>query len=248
MSVRSPDRKAYRLDVHRGISRSHRDAEQVRAVILQLVGEGFSYEAVGASVGVSGTTCRNIATGRSQQIKRTAAERLEGLSRAGVIAATPPFGVVPIVGTRRRIEALMSLGWRIGDISDRAGISLYGHYENASGVARSTHDAVAAVYEQLWQTPGPSSITRQRARAAGWAPPMAWDDIDDPQAEPCVGAEGQRRDAIVEDVEWLLSTAHGLQAAIERLGLKQQSLERALLRAGRSDLIGRLKRADREAS
>jgi hypothetical protein len=37
--------------------------------------------------------------------------------------------------------------------------------------------------------PGPSHRTRARARALGYAPPLAWDDdaIDDPSAQPCPG-------------------------------------------------------------
>lgn len=43
---------------------------------------------------------------------------------------------------------------------------------------------VRALYDELWQTPGPSLVTRRRAAAKGWPPPLWWDDdeIDNPAA------------------------------------------------------------------
>ena len=45
---------------------------------------------------------------------------------------------------------------------------------------------VAAVYDELCMTPGPSKIAAAKARHMGFAPPLAWDEttIDDPTATP----------------------------------------------------------------
>lgn len=51
-----------------------------------------------------------------------------------------------------------------------------------------------------------------------------------------------RRNAIVEDAEWIAETGGGFVEAARRIGLRVASLDTALRRAGRADLITRLRR------
>lgn len=54
-------------------------------------------------------------------------------------------------------------------------------------VTAHTAAAVAAVYDELWSIHGTgpgSRALRGRAEREGWPPPMAWDDVDDPQEQP----------------------------------------------------------------
>jgi hypothetical protein len=195
---------------------------------------------------MSGTALRDILAGRTGGTQQPVAQRLMAVNRRALYAAAGPNDMVPSVGYLRRMRALVAIGYTTRYL-DSLGIDIT---KPTARVYASVWRRGVAVYDELWATPGPSKRSRSIAAGKGWAIPLAWDDssIDDPAATPCVGDAGPRREALVEDVEFLLATAHGLRSAIERLGLKQQSLERALLRAGRSDLIGRLKRADREAS
>lgn len=97
---------------------------------------------------------------------------------------------IPVLGTRRRLQALAALGWRYSDIADRMGVAKCRIGHLAVGVNptvhRDTAAAVAAVYEQLSMTVGPSQYNRTLAAGRGWAPPLAWDDdrIDDPAGRP----------------------------------------------------------------
>ena len=84
--------------------------------------------------------------------------------------------------TQRRIRALQAIGWRLSDI-DR----LLGGPGVSNGVWNmlqqptvhvDTAARVAALYDWLHMRPGPSERTRALAVMRGWAPPLAWDDID----------------------------------------------------------------------
>jgi hypothetical protein len=109
-----------------------------------------------------------------------------------------PEGTVPAVGTVRRLQALAVMGWPAARLSRETGLSTYLIHRLTSGalstVTVAEHRAVATVYDRLsTASPGLCGVshiaaraTRDRAAAAGWAPPAAWDDdtIDDPAAIP----------------------------------------------------------------
>lgn len=89
---------------------------------------------------------------------------------------------VPARGVHRRLQALARMGWTWGEINRRLG-----HAEGVNRVSRllasdkvhvTTFRKVDALYRELHMKPGPSELSRQRAIAKGWAPPLAWDDID----------------------------------------------------------------------
>lgn len=97
--------------------------------------------------------------------------------------------VVDGTGTRRRIQALMALGWN-GDAIDaligRRRTYTVAVLRGTGPVQRSTADLYRAAYDHLSMKLGPSWHTRNRARRNGWLPPLAWDDdrIDDPSYTP----------------------------------------------------------------
>lgn len=91
-------------------------------------------------------------------------------------------------GTRRRIQALAALGWPAHALGPHLGIC---HQQviklgKDARVRPATAYRVGRLYERLSGTPGPSDQLSARARAAGWAPPLAWHDIDidDPATQP----------------------------------------------------------------
>lgn len=111
-----------------------------------------------------------------------------------------PTTVAPLVsgrGAQRRVQALHARGWMAEDLAPVVGLSAV-TLERVLWQATITpraHAIIAAAYELLWNaTPPCSDLARQhemaRAAANGWAPPMAWDDIDtDP--EPQLGDVGE---------------------------------------------------------
>jgi hypothetical protein len=94
---------------------------------------------------------------------------------------------VPSIGVIRRVRALMRIGWRSADIAEVCGWSSAEAVTNLMRrkyVNHKTAATIRAAYDQLSGTPGASIVARRRAEAAGWPPPLAWDDIDDPNARP----------------------------------------------------------------
>lgn len=98
-------------------------------------------------------------------------------------------------GTVRRLKALTAVGIGRREIAERLGVS-----ERAVQLLRNTKAPivrletarrVAALYDELWdaqRTGRVATAARSHARAAGWSPPLAWDDIDDPTEKPSIGA------------------------------------------------------------
>lgn len=111
-------------------------------------------------------------------------------------------GLVPALGTVRRLQALQAIGYGYPRLAIETGISektLRNPTYRGQWVYRVTADAVATVYERLCMTPldGPyARRSRNMAAAKGWMPPLAWDDIDDPDERPVHRA----RDYALDDV------------------------------------------------
>lgn len=100
-------------------------------------------------------------------------------------------GLTDATGTIRRIRALAVLGWSCTHIGKRIGIDSSVVREIARGergtVLPRTAREIAAVFAELATSRGPVASVRTRALSKGWAPPAAWDDIDDPGATPNLG-------------------------------------------------------------
>lgn len=90
-------------------------------------------------------------------------------------------------GTHRRLQALSALGWSLADLSracDRCD-SWAVWVLRCSRVHSGTASLVADLYERLCMTVptgGYAARERRAAQAKGWAPPLAWDDIDTDEA------------------------------------------------------------------
>ena len=154
----------------------------------------------------------------------------------------------PALGTIRRIQALMAIGWTARDIAPRCG---WGSAQAVTEllartyVYTGTRNIIADVYDDLCMRPGPSAKNRRSAARKGWPPPLAWDDIDtDPQP---VGWQYQppsrftRADTLAE----LDHLGHGITAACRRLQITRESLEKWCARHGMGEVYSRL--VDREA-
>lgn len=96
-----------------------------------------------------------------------------------------------ITGTRRRLQALMAIGWTGELLAPRLGWTTGEAVTNLMKQRRQfcytpTALRVERLYDQLWNVPGPSSQGRTRAARKGWLPPLWWDDdrIDDPSYDP----------------------------------------------------------------
>ena len=94
---------------------------------------------------------------------------------------------VPALSTHRRIQGLQYLGWTFAHIGAISGVS-YGAVANLmrrNTVEPGTRDNIAEAFRVLIaQGQGPSEVTRRRAATKGYVSPLAWDDLEDPDATP----------------------------------------------------------------
>ncbi|MEY8565169.1 hypothetical protein AALF15_01175 [Corynebacteriaceae bacterium 7-707] len=100
-----------------------------------------------------------------------------------LMRATPDMaGHVPAWPYVRRVRALRAAGHDLATIADGLGISLcaVSHMSAAKyqQVTIDTAERISAGYETMSALPAGRITTR--ILAYGWAPPMLWDDIDDP--------------------------------------------------------------------
>lgn len=159
---------------------------------------------------------------------------------------------IDATGTVRRIQALCAAGWSRRDLAAILGMEKSAVDRLANGVTvcwRSTAARVRAAFETHWQGPPEPATPHQRACRArtvataarqGWALPMAWDDIDDPAAVPQAG-DTRRTGATVENIAWCIESGEtNILAIAARVGITPESVDRALHKAGRHDLVARL--------
>lgn len=174
-------------------SAGYRDAALAKHHITLLRQWGVSLDAIAAQAGVSRLTLL-----RALKHTRTTPTRIRATSLAAILAVQPGVVVgarwVSAVGAARRVQALALQGWTTTDIAAGAGAAPNTVWSIAHGhtakVDVTLHDAIAVVFTALWdKKPGDDpnaarSRTIARARAAGWVPALAWDDIDDPNEKP----------------------------------------------------------------
>lgn len=217
------------------------DAEPVRQHLLALHAAGITIHRVAAITGIQYRAVRiftqhdygNTAPRRRRVTREVAAKILA----VNVAEHTP--GNVDCTGSRRRIQALMAIGWPLIYIAERAGI----HPSNRSTIVSrptiraTTAQKITGAYDEMRnQKPArhgvrPTSIKRARQQAADnrWPPPAYWDEtgaIDDPHFEPMYRLT--RREIVAQDAHWLMTT-NGLNkaAAAERLGVDKSYVEHA---------------------
>jgi len=177
------------------------DGTPVRNHIATLRGLGWSIRAIAGASGVSATTISKAAKGEQVQVRT---HRMVLAVSPDQVPITPSADTTEVfvsrVGTTRRLQALLWLGWRHEDMRKVCGrntamlLSQSGRW-----VTRSSHDAVAAMYRELRTRPGPSQATRTRARRMGFVSPLGWDDIDlDP--EPLAEVDEETDEVDVDEV------------------------------------------------
>lgn len=186
------------------------DAEPVRARLLELTAEGVGYKQVCHITGLAPTTLGTILYGRHdrrggsfpQWCRREIAEQVMGLV-VDPLQMTDGH-VISSIGFRRRVQALVAIGWSYTRIAAEFG-------KDASAVIRMTEGAgvtvrhmkaIIAIYDRWWdqdpvataRTPGERrgvTMARRLAAERNWPKPMDWPDdlIDDPQFRPGRGEE-----------------------------------------------------------
>lgn len=248
--------KMANADYNRGI-RKTTTPEKAQAHVQELVSRyGVSVRGIATAADIAPFIISNLNRGICTGLHVDSEKAILAVTADAVFQRQPGTAYVPSIGAKRRVQALMAIGWRHRDLSAKLGFDTPGLvYKTGQWITRRKHDAVKDLYDRLWDQPGPNSVhTQRRIAKAGYAPPLAWDDetIDDPEATPDLGAvvrgrgrpckgSVQASDAQLEDVEFLVDQALTWDVIAERLGVEPRSLERMLYRKGRHDLVTRAK-------
>jgi hypothetical protein len=218
------------------------DAEPVRRHVRGLMAAGMGWQHIARMAGVPGGSLSKLLYGQGA---RPPSRRIRPGTAARLLAVRPTLQTlaagarVDPTGTRRRMQAMAAVGWPLGEQARRLGrgLSNYSKTLDSRWCTAGTARAVAGLYEQLSMVPGPSGRSRQRAGSLGWAPPLAWDDIDDPACRPKLGSGSRRlrpltvaeRRAVVHRM-WRDGTRDAVVA--ERLGVKVGSVRALRYRHG----------------
>lgn len=172
-------------------------------------------------------------------------------TRDKILAARPAWTVV---GITRRVQALHTLGYTLAELAVECGTSreTLGHLRGLRStraqsperlfVRTSVAEGILAAYDRLQLTPQPvdrfHTRTRNLAREHKWAPPLAWDDIDDPDERPHGTAGRPRRGRAKGELiaEWEHLREGGLteRQALAALDVQRETLLTAYRRSGTS--------------
>jgi hypothetical protein len=212
--------------------------------VLADLSQRMSYSAIGRALGTSHNYVSRVITG---EIKRMQPARHAAIM---ALADYQPADRSRITarGTARRLQALHALGYSWARLERELG------FYSLSGIKRiiygdrptitATHAvAVAETYERLsmrlpqaadqYEAAG-ISRSRNHARALGWPPPLAWDDIDRderPSGHEPESTTTMHRGDLAEEWAHLLAGGTSEHEAARQLGLSLKSIERSLLRA-----------------
>ena len=255
MSSPAPYMKRYTLERHQGIP--HRvPATRAAAHITNLHNAGMTWGQIAAQAGRTPSAPANVirAATTGRHINRHTERTWLAVTYQPPTTRRAALKITPEVGTGRRIRALVALGWTYKALKRETGISDTHLSDIARSVTRArpgggTILAVRTAYNRLSMTrpEGPRADTaRRRARHLGWPPPLAWDDIDDPDETPTGHPRDLRKrsafhlDDIAEHLTHNPATTTTQLA--HRFGVQPNAIQQRLVRAGRTDLLDQLAR------
>lgn len=228
------------------------DAGPAREHVRALAGCGIGWKRAAELAGVSTGAMSKLLYGGPSD--RPPSKRIRPATAARILAVQPSpsslasRALIPAIGTQRRLQALVAIGWSQARLAARLGMLRpnFGHLMLRPHVAAATARAVLELYRELWNMPPAedghrakisASRARNHARAHGWPPPAAWDDdrIDDPGGQPAEGWERSSRPALggaelAEEGSELIGQGYTREQAADRLGVRRDTLDQALRR------------------
>lgn len=231
-------------------------AGPARDHIKLLQESGMGYKQIATATGLGFTAITSLMYGRkgSKGDPRKGSVLLQILrtKEAAILAIHPHADLlaaganVNSLGTRRRIQALVTRGWSQQKIANQVGITranmciVMKREQCTAGFARR----VATLYDQLWNTPPAHEAWRDKiafnrsvnyAAARRWVAPLGWDNIDTdlvpPLAEPDDSIDEMAVQLVVDGEHMRLTSAER-RAATELLWAARWSDSRIAERIG----------------
>ena len=183
-----------------GAPAAYVDSTEAREHIQALRREGVGVDQIAKLVHTTSTHVREIEQSTRRSHHRPAISQIRVDLAARILALTKdsrsPYSQIEATGTRRRLQALVAVGWPLPELASRLGRQTGRLLQLLSGVTVKVHTAeqVSNLYDRIWDT-APSRDTEAQRRAfeqarvfaaeQDWLPPLAWDDIDsDPDPDP----------------------------------------------------------------
>ncbi|MFJ7782218.1 hypothetical protein ACIQY8_05820 [Streptomyces albidoflavus] len=221
------------------------DADPVREHIKTLRAAGHTISSISLDAYVSAATLARIVyaiNGKppAASLAIASAQRILAIKPTDRPSLTPGSRV-DATGARRRIQALVAMGWPVSHLEGRLGIHRrqLTHLTHADRAAIATVEKVAERYRMV-HTLDPlqhgvpqqvSNFARSVARRNGWHGPAAWEDIDDPACEPEIDERpaGPGRPEQIDDerVRLLVRDGHSNSQIAVRLGCSKRAVERS---------------------
>lgn len=183
-------RRRYRLRAY-GQWSPWGDIDAVRAHLEFLRTHRIGVKTVASAAGVGSSTVCDLRSGRRTKVTKDVAERILAVGPDATLRINP-------LGTARRMQALNALGYSSHDLARRLSTPQATAWQLLRGgtwVSPEMAQRVDSLYRALCMTPGPSQESRRRAIINGYAPPLAWTDIDNPDEVPHTAREATHRTA-----------------------------------------------------
>lgn len=194
------------------------DAEPVRKHVMDLRRYGIGVPRIAELAGIDESVLNRLLYGRGRRNGNpTPPSRTVSPAHARALLAVEPTienramnaGGLDSTGAHRRIQALVARGWSFEKIAQRLGItgSAISDTLRRKTISRALHERIAALYEDMWDQEPPRQDRGQKvaytrairfARQRDWAPPAAWDDIDNDPTPPVPGRDDEVDEIAVE--------------------------------------------------
>lgn len=175
-------------------------AEHVRKHLRELMAYGIGLKQVTRLTGINGGQMNKIMYGSSSRLDGSPSVRVTRATAERIYAVEPiPANLAPgakdphrTAQARQHLRALVALGWSLSELGRRLGINYAGNACSLiSGdrvLTKSYVEKAEALYAELSMTLPPETNQRERisatrarnhAKARGWLPPLALEDVDD---------------------------------------------------------------------
>jgi len=213
-------------------------SDQAWDAIQRMLDAGWTHAAIASAAGLParliwGAT-QTRRQGRTYTFGPRASERLIAAEQAA-----PTRGYISGLGARRRLQALSAIGWTMYRLAKETGLPASTVAAIRGGVTERIRPAidqtVREAYERLCMRVPPATRdtnhSRFHAQRKGWAPPLAFDDIDDPLEVPKFGNEHDVK-AIRAERQAEVARLHALGLSYtqiaERIGKSMRQVHRDL--------------------
>ncbi|RIR09393.1 DNA-binding protein [Mycobacteroides abscessus] len=216
---------------YRLAERGYVDSAPVQARLELLHAAGCSWAQIAKLAEMSDHGVRLIRDGEYDSVRKLNAQRILTIPIPGRFGGN---GYVSAVGTARRLQALVAIGWSFDALAKMMGTHrnvLLTTLKRERVLARRARE-IAELFTRLHLTPGPSERARRHASANRWPVPFAWDEdtIDDPSVAPDLGGKSTWMQEY-EDYQWV----HGDDKQIaEAMSIRLDSLKTQLRRKGQA--------------